>query len=79
MSQSAAEWVAGAIMAIGLAIASIMLGVVFLPAGSKAYEDGTFVPWLLAWAMIWTAVLAAVALTGFLVVTGRREGGVRRG
>ncbi|RPJ25788.1 MAG: hypothetical protein EHM35_15315 [Planctomycetaceae bacterium] len=80
MSQSAAEWVAGAIMAIGLGIVSFILGLTFLPAGSKAYEDGTFVPWLLAWAMIWTTILAAVALAGFLVVNGRREEGrVRRG
>ena len=82
MSQSAAEWVTGAIMAMGLGIISFMLGLSFLPARSKAYEDGTFVPWLLAWGMIWTTLLAALALTGFLIVTGRKKeglGGVRRG
>jgi hypothetical protein len=62
----------GALMAFVLGVLSIVLGFAFLPAGSKAYEDGTFVPWLLAWGMIWTAVVAAFALTGFLVVSGRR-------
>jgi hypothetical protein len=73
MSQRSAEWIVGAITASGLGILSIVLGFVFLPTGSKAYEDGTFVPWLLAWGMIWTAVVAAFALTGFLVVTGRKS------
>jgi hypothetical protein len=73
MSQRSAEWMIGALMAFVLGVLSIVLGFAFLPAGSKAYEDGTFVPWLLAWGMIWTAVVAAFALTGFLVVTGRRN------
>jgi hypothetical protein len=72
-SGHSAEWIVGAIMAFGLGILSIGLGLAFLPAGSKAYADGTFVPWLLAWGMIWMAVLAAFALTGFLVMTGRRN------
>jgi hypothetical protein len=63
----------GALMAFVLGVLSIVLGFAFLPAGSKAYEDGTFVPWLLAWGMIWMAVLAAFALTGFLVLTGRKS------
>jgi hypothetical protein len=75
MSPKAAEWVIGAVMAIGLGIVSIMLGETFLPTGSKAYEDGTFVPWLLAWGMIWTTVLAAIMLTVFLIVVGRKQQG----
>jgi tryptophan-rich sensory protein len=77
MSQSAAEWISGAIMATALAIVSFALGMVFLPAGSKAYEDGTFVPWVLAWGMIWTAILAALALAAFLIVSGLKPGGAR--
>jgi len=79
MSQSAVEWVVGAIMAVALGIVCVILGMTFLPPSTKAYGDGTLIPWLLAWSMIWVAVLAAVAIAGFLVVTGRREGGVRRG
>ena len=76
MSQSPLESVVGAIMAAALGIISVILGMAFLPSGTKAYEDGTLVPWLLAWGMIWVTALAAFALTGFLIVTGR--GGASR-
>lgn len=60
-------WVLCAVAAIGLAVGSVLLGTGFLPAPGKAMESGTFIPLLVAWALIATAVVCALTLARFLL------------
>jgi hypothetical protein len=65
-------WVLCAVAALLLAIGSILLGVNILPGLGKASEAGTVVPVLVVWAIIATAVVAAVMLAKFLLANRSR-------
>ena len=60
-------WVLCAIVVLALGVLSVALGNGFLPSFSQASEAGTIIPLLVAWALIATAVLAALTLAKFLL------------
>jgi hypothetical protein len=70
MDRHAVDWIFGAIAALGLAAISWVLGMNRLPTRVAAEEAGMLVQWFFTWGMIWTIMLAAVALAAFLIVTG---------
>lgn len=70
MNRNAVKWIVGAIAVLGLAAASLIFGMTLMPSRARAQEVGTVVPWFLTWGMIWTTVLIAVTIAGFLIVTG---------
>jgi hypothetical protein len=65
-------WVLCAVAALALAVGSILLGINILPGLGQAREAGTFVPLLVVWAIVATAVVAAVALAKFLLANHHR-------
>ena len=73
MNRDTVQSIAGAIASLGLAAISVILGRSLLPSRVAAQEGGIIVPWLLAWGLIGTAMLAGVILAGFLVVTAFGE------
>ena len=70
MNRDAVKWIVGAIAVLGLAVVSLILGQTLLPSSSVAQKGGTEVPWLLTWGVILVTALIAVAIAGFLMVTG---------
>lgn len=60
-------WLLCAVAVLALGALSIMLGVSFLPGFGAAGEAGTTIPLLVAWALIATAVVAALTLARFLL------------
>jgi hypothetical protein len=60
-------WVLCAVVVLALGVGSIVLGASFLPSFGQASEAGTTIPLLVAWALIATAVVAALTLAKFLV------------
>jgi uncharacterized membrane protein len=74
MSGKSIAWILGAVVAFVLAVSGVLFGVNLLPNGATAQEKGTFIPWLVTWAMIALTTVSGVVLAGFLVVTGLNEG-----
>ncbi len=61
-----------AVAALALAAISVMLALGTLPSRIEAQDSGRLVPWIISWGLAWVAVLAGVAVAGFLLVPGRR-------
>ena len=66
------QWVLCAIVVLALGVLSVALGNGFLPSFSEASQAGTLIPLLVAWALIATAVIAALTLAKFLLSTRSR-------
>jgi hypothetical protein len=71
MNRVAVQWSAAAVLTLGLGALLLMVAAAVMPSASEAAERGTYAPWLLTWGMIWTTVLTAVVLAGFLVRSAR--------
>ena len=65
----------GTVVALGLAVVGVMLGLGFLPSRAEAFESGRIVPWMIAWGLTLVAVLSAVTVAGFLVATAGGQSG----
>ena len=61
-----------ALVALALALISVMLALGSLPSRVEAQESGRLVPWLISWGLAWIAALSAVAVAGFLLGAPRR-------
>lgn len=59
-----------AVVVIGLAVVTYMLGVGLMPSQGEAIEKGTLAPWYIVWLMIGIMELCCVALAIFLVRVG---------
>ena len=55
-----------AVAALAVAVIGVMLAFGMLPSRVEAAETGRLVPWLMLWGLAWMAVIAAVAVAGFL-------------
>jgi hypothetical protein len=77
MNRNPVKWIVSAIAVLGLAPVSVLFGLTLLPARATAEKAGTFVPWLLTWAVIGMTALIAVVLAGFLIKTGMSEEATR--
>jgi hypothetical protein len=60
-------WVLAAVAALVLGLAAVVIGWNILPSPSKALEAGTFVPLLVAWAIVLVGVVASVRLARFIL------------
>ena len=60
-------WVLAAVAALVLGAASVMVGWNILPSLSKAREGGTFIPLLVAWAVVLVSASASVMLARFIL------------
>jgi cytochrome bd-type quinol oxidase subunit 2 len=58
-----------ALVVLGLAVGSVLLGQNLLPTRVDATAKGTLAPWFIVWGMIGIVALCAVVLAGFLVMT----------
>ena len=71
MNRDAIGWIAGAVVVLGLAAWALILGSNLLPAFEVMQSKlNTVMPLIITWGMIWITVLSAVALAGFLIMTG---------
>ena len=66
----AVKWAVGALAVLGIAVGSVVLGLNLLPPGEIASGKGTWVPWMLTWAMIWITVLVAIGVAGAMAAYG---------
>ena len=74
MNRTKMECVAGAIASLGLGIIAVIFGWHLLPTMEAVKtKTGTLVPWFFTWGMIVTTALAALAVAGFLIVSGLNE------
>jgi hypothetical protein len=62
-----------AIISLGLSVAGWLFGLQLIPSRAAAQEDGTMVPWMIIWGMIWLTTLSSLALTAFLLSGARRR------
>jgi hypothetical protein len=60
-------WVLAAVAALALGLATVVVGLNILPGPSKALAGGTFVPLLVAWAIVGVGVFASVKLARFIL------------
>jgi hypothetical protein len=67
-----AQAIVFAVVSLGLAAAGWIFGMSLLPSRAVAQEEGTTIPWVIIWSMIWITTLSAVALAGFLLA-GKRN------
>jgi hypothetical protein len=75
MNRDAASWIIGAVVVLGLAALTLILGSSLLPASEVMRSKlNTVAPLIITWGMIWITVLMAVALAGFLIATGLNKG-----
>ena len=75
MNRDAASWIVGAVVVLGLALLTLILGNSMLPASEVMRSKlNTVAPLVITWGMIWITVLMAVALAGFLIATGLNKG-----
>jgi len=71
MNRDAASWIIGAVVVLGLAALTLILGNSLLPASEVMRSKlNTVAPLIITWGMIWITVLMAVALACFLIATG---------
>jgi hypothetical protein len=63
-----------AVVSLGLAVASIVLGQRLILPLPVVTERGAEVPWYITWGMVWVTVACAAALGGFLVLSLRSQG-----
>ena len=61
-----------AVVAVGLAVLAVILGLNLMPTRIEAIEKGLYAPWLIVWGMIAIVDLCAMALAGFLFKYGIR-------
>lgn len=68
-------WFVSAALVFAMAVVALLLGQSFLPSSEAMQKKlGTLAPLFITWGMIWMTVAMALALSGFLVVTGMKEG-----
>jgi hypothetical protein len=68
-------WFASAALVFAMAVVAVLLGQSFLPSSEAMQKKlGTLAPLFITWGMIWMTAAMALALSGFLVVTGMKEG-----
>jgi hypothetical protein len=71
MNRDAANWFIGAVVVLGLAALTLILGANLLPPFEVMQAKlNSVAPLIITWGMIWLTVLMAVALAGFLIATG---------
>lgn len=63
--------VIGAVAALAVGLASVILGVNLLPPRETVQEAGTLIPWLVAWGMVLGTMLVALILAAYLVASAR--------
>jgi hypothetical protein len=59
--------------ALGLAVFSWIFALSLIPSRATAQEDGTIIPWVIIWSMIWLTTLSALALAGFLLAGSKKS------
>jgi hypothetical protein len=74
MNLKTVRWILGAIITLGVAVVTEMIGSTLLPPMAEAQRKGTITPWMITWGMVWGTVALAVVVAGFLVVTGLSKG-----
>ena len=62
-----------AVVVFGIAVATAILGWNLILPLSTMQQRGGGGPWYVTWAMVWTTVLCAVVLGGFLVASTARK------
>lgn len=71
MNRDAVGWIAGAVVSLGLAAFTLILGRNLLPASAVMQSKlNTVAPLIITWGMIWITVIIAVVLAGSLLATG---------
>jgi hypothetical protein len=71
MHQDRLNWIVGALVSLGLAVASIMLGRGLMPSFTEMQGKlGTTAPLVIAWFMIGTTAIVGVVLAVVLFATG---------
>ena len=67
MNRHVGIWIVSAVVVLGLAALSLVLGTGLLPPRATAQEAGTIVPWFFTWGLITSTALIGVILAGFLI------------
>ena len=71
MNRDAIGWIVGAVAVLCLAAWALILGTTLLPEFAVMQSKlNTVMPLIITWGMIWITILSAVALAGFLIMTG---------
>jgi hypothetical protein len=72
------KWIVIALATLGLAVLMYAVASTLLPPMAEAQRKGTFVPWVLTWAMVWESIMMAIGVAGFLVATALGKVGSTR-
>ena len=68
-----ALWTLVAVGVLGLAAMLVVLGMTLMPTGAEAQTKGTYMPWLLTWAILAVATATSLVLAGFLFTVRSRR------
>jgi hypothetical protein len=74
MNLKTVRWILGAIITLGVAVVTEMIGSTLLPPMAEAQRKGTIIPWMITWGIVWGTVVLAVAVAGSLFATGLSKG-----